>query len=106
VILPTYHWIRTELATQLPGMRPADVVASSASPTWCLAGPAGPWLVYALEGGRFSLNIPAPTGKSAAIWFDPRTGSQQEAIPSDEAEALTFEAPSSEDWALYVPAPR
>jgi hypothetical protein len=106
VILPTYNWIRSELVTQLCGMRPADVVISSTGPTWCLAGPTGPWLVYALEGGRFSLTIPAPAGKSAAIWFDPRTGSQQEALASDGAETLTFEAPSSEDWALYLPAPR
>ncbi len=106
VILPTYNWIRTELATRVPNMRPADVVVSSSGPTWCLAGAAGPWLVYALEGGHFTLEIPDSPGKRAAIWFDPRSGAQQEAtaIANPGATTLVFEAPSSEDWVLYVPA--
>lgn len=105
LILPIYNWIRAELATSLPGMRPADVVASSTGPAWCLAGDAGPWLVYVLEGGLVALDLPESAGRQAAVWFDPRTGEKREARATAETDPsqVVFEAPSPDDWVLYLP---
>ena len=102
IVLPTYTFLRERLGKQLPKMRPADIVPNAAGPTWCLADPGQTYLVYALEGGAFSLDLAGVEGTFAAAWFDPRTGALRETDAVSGGGPAKFSAPSSEDWALWL----
>ena len=72
VIQPTYDFIRTHLATDLPQMKPVD---SGRDGLWCLAEEGRQYLVLALEGNSVSVDLSgAPSKRFRARWFDPRTG--------------------------------
>ncbi len=103
-IQPTYDFIREYIATTLSRMSPHDELIRSDKPVWCLAEPEGDYLVYALEGGPFELNLSTATGTFTVKWFDPRTGrlshARNDAVPG--GEVVRFVAPDEQDWGLWL----
>ena len=102
IILPTYRFLRDTLSKTLPEMRPRDMAVASTDPTWCLAEEGGAILAYALRGGTFQLDLTSFPGDYTARWFNPRTGDLVEAGETSGGRPLEFEAPSEEDWVLWL----
>lgn len=103
-ILPTYRFLRDNLATVLPTMQPADIVPDGSDDAWCLRSDSH-YLVYALRGGTFRLDLREAPIELTAHWLDPRTGELRAAEARGEAIA-EFTAPDDRDWALWLRAPR
>ncbi len=103
-IQPTYDFIRKHLATTLPRMSPHDKLVRSAKDAWCLADPGRAYLVYALHGGPFQLDLSAASGSFTAKWFDPRTGKLTDARkrPLPGGAVTDFVAPNQNDWVLWL----
>jgi hypothetical protein len=102
IILPSYRFIREQLAARLPAMRPADIVLSEPERTWCLAEAGKTYFVYALHGGTIRLRLPPASENAPARWFDPRTGQLSEAQKTYADRSLTLTAPDGNDWALLI----
>lgn len=103
-IWPTYDFLRKHLATALPRMAPHDEIARSVQPAWCLAEPNESYLVYAIEGGPFHLDLSAANGTYDARWFDPRTGklARAQEEPVTGGKVVRFSSPDGQDWALWL----
>ena len=84
-------------------MKPADVVTDPKR-NWCLSEPGRTYLVYALKGGRFRLDLSNAPGTFFAGWLDPRTGLLASASGDTVAgdRVLAFNPPDSTDWALLL----
>ena len=104
VIQPTYDFIRQRLATALPRMTPRNLLTEADATTWCLADPGRTYLVYALKGGRFVLDLTTARGPFAARWFDPRTGKLTPARGGHVSGGgpVAFTPPDHQDWALWL----
>lgn len=102
IIAPTYQFIREHLATALPLMRPLDVVAGAPEDVWCLGAPGVGYLVYALRGGSFRLELPEAPGALRARWLDVRNGALPDAGIVAPGRATGFRAPDRQDWALWL----
>jgi hypothetical protein len=103
VILPTYEFVREYLATGLPTMGPRDIVLDAPERNWCLGGEGG-YLLYALRGGRFRVDLTEAKGPYRARWFDPRTGALTDDEPGrvEGGNIVPFTAPDGQDWALWL----
>lgn len=103
-IQPTYDFIRQHLGTMLPRMSPNDRLVQSDKPAWCLAAPNRAYLVYAIHGGCFQLDLSATIGSFNARWFDPRTGKLIDASnrPVRGGMVVDFVAPDRNDWGLWL----
>ncbi len=99
---PSYDFIRQHLSTTLPRTAPADLVLDHPQRNWCLADPGRTYLVYALEGGSFRLDLSAAPGSFRATWFDPRSGKLQSAGHVEGGRPVAFTAPDEQDWALWL----
>jgi hypothetical protein len=73
-ILTVQDFIRTHLATDLPRMRPLDVVDHREEGVWCLGEPAEAYLIYMLEGRPFRLDLTDAPGTFDAKWIGMRLG--------------------------------
>ncbi len=104
IILPLYRFIREQLAEGLYRMRPSDRVLDHPERNWCLAWDNNLYLVYALKGGSFRLDLAGADGTFKAQWLDPRTGTLQTAHDGEikAGRIVTFTAPNEEDWALRL----
>ncbi len=100
-IQPLYEFLRKHLAAALPETRPADLVKPSEG-IWCLADRGKTYLVYALHGGEFQLDLTGAEGTYQVRWLDPREGSLTDAGTVRGGQELTFHAPGAEDWALWL----
>lgn len=103
-ILPTYRFIREHLATNLPKLRPNDKLVKADKPIWCLADARRSFLIYAIEGGYFRLDLSKASGRFAIKWFNPRTGELTEAGggPVQGGSIARFTAPNAQDWVLWA----
>ena len=103
VILPTYEFIRERLATVLPRMRPADIVLDGPERNWCLAAEGEAYLIYALRGGKFRVDLGDVEGELQAAWLNPRTGELTEIEGGVRGGGeVEFAAPNEEDWGLWL----
>jgi len=107
-IIPTYRFIREHLSRSLPHMRPADSLISGTRNTWCLADPGRTYLVYALEGGKFRLDLSGARSLFKARWFDPHTGRLSPAAGGTVSggHAVEFSAPVGKPLALWLSGKR
>lgn len=89
-------FVKQNLATVLPKMRPVDGISSDA---WCLADAARTTvLIYSLQGEAITLTQPLkPT--TAATWFNPRDGATQ---PASLGDGKTIAKPTKDAWLLVV----
>lgn len=103
-IQPAYEFVRRHLPRSLPQMTPRDLIQSDGKTTWCLADPGRAYLVYAMQGGTFRLDLSAAKGSLRSKWFNPRTGNLADAGGgSVKAGGLaTFTAPDNHDWILWL----
>jgi len=102
-ILPTYELIRRDLSTVLPRMRPMDILPDAPERNWCLGAQNEAYLVYALNGGGFRLDLTGAEGRYRGDWFDPRTGQlSQLSVTVVGGSTVQFEAPDQQDWALLL----
>ena len=62
------------------------------------------YLIYALKGGSFRLDLTEADGSFEAKWLDPRTGKLQTADNGKikAGRIVTFTAPNQNDWALWL----
>jgi len=106
VILPTYQFIRNRLAADLPRMKPLDVVVDAPENTWCLGTRGKCYLVYALHGGSFRLDLSGDATRFKGVWLDPRSGQLRPASdgPVRGGDTRIFSAPDARDWALWLQA--
>ena len=107
IIQPTYDFIRKYLAERLQETKPQELVLDHPERNWCLARNNRTYLVYALKGGRFRLNLAAVKGNFQAQWLDPRTGELRQ-VDNGRIEAgriVTFTVPDERDWALWLTKP-
>ena len=97
-ILPLYNFIRNKLSTALPEMGAHDLVEAKGK-AWCLADPAQTYLVYTLGSEFFRLDLSAASGRFKAIWIDPRSGKETEAVSGgvQGGSVLTFSTPDKRD---------
>lgn len=104
VIQPTYDFIRNHLALSLAETSPQDLIVDHPERNWCLAETNNTYLVYALAGGQFRLNLSASSGMFTAKWFNPRTGKLTKANDSyiTGGSIVAFAAPDQNDWALLL----
>jgi hypothetical protein len=84
-----------------PNMRPAGSLASTGV---CLARAGSSYLVYAANGGTFTVNLSAASGKTLGVqWYNPRTGeTSQGADVAGGSASASFTAPFSGDAVLFV----
>ena len=80
-------------------MRPNDgLLGKGGSLVFCLAAEGEEYVLYFVNGGKASLQLPACRAK----WYNPRTG---DFLPEQPAcGAASFEAPDGEDWVLHLVA--
>jgi hypothetical protein len=104
IILPLYKFIREYLADSLYYTQPLDVVFDHPEYNWCLAWKNNLYLIYALKGGSFRLDLTEADGIFKARWLDPRTGKLQTADNGriKAGRIVTFTAPNEDDWALWL----
>jgi len=104
IILPLYNFIREHLNDSLQHTRPLDVVLDHSERNWCLGWKNNLYLIYALKGGSFRLDLTEADGTFKAKWLDPRTGKLQSADNAKikAGRIVTFTAPNENDWALWL----
>jgi hypothetical protein len=86
-----------DLLVEQPGSKDvARYIVVSATPTrsWVVA--------YLPRGGTIRLRLQALPNPAQAHWFDPRTGQQQPARPSQKDGEAQFTAPNEQDWVLSI----
>ena len=104
IVLPTYYGSRQHLASELPKLRPADLVKTAPEHNWALADPGHTYLVYLLYGGTATVDLSSAKKSLSGRWFDPRTGELGEAFPLEPSESVTLTAPNEQDWACLIEA--
>jgi len=81
-----------------------DQLVKSDKPVWCLADANRSFLMYALYGGRFQLDLSHASSRFAAKWFNPGTGEITDAVhgPVQGGDVISFTASDERDWVLWV----
>lgn len=100
----SFEWWRLrpapELLAEQPGATDAGrYVAAAKSEDGRFAA------LYTPAGGALRLNLGGLAAPRVARWFDPRTGRWQRSVPLTGTE-ITLEAPSNQDWALWIGPPK
>jgi hypothetical protein len=96
------QFVRTYLATDLMKMSPKDGWVTAPERTWVLAGTAAePILIYSLSGVDITLAA-LPAQHYKAMWFDPHTGSAQDAQFAFTTAQATLTKPDEKAWLLLL----
>jgi hypothetical protein len=68
----------------------------------CMADEGAEYVIYAPDGGRFTIDITKAHGTLRANWYNPRNGKFSSGMEFDGGKIQTFIAPDSNDWVLYI----
>ncbi len=79
---------------------PAPALVNAGS--LCLAVPGQEYVVYRQTGGTIALDLSAASGKFAAAWLNPRTGTTRPAGNVTGGAKRTFHCPDEHDWVLHL----
>jgi Family of unknown function (DUF6298)/Putative collagen-binding domain of a collagenase len=94
-------FVRTYLSADLMNMSPKDGWTTAPDRTWTLAGEAkDPVLIYSLSGESITLTQTLPGKQYEALWFDPRTGSEQPIQNLSTTQNTVFTKPDAQAWLL------
>ncbi len=85
----------------LAAMRPRNALAST---KYCLANPGVEYLVYAPQGGEFSVDLTAVPHQATARWFDPKGGTLHKATKVRSGSTRKFQAKWQGDAVLHIKA--
>ncbi len=97
------QFVHAYLATELMKMSPKDGWVIAPERTWVLAGgSADPVLIYSLSGNDITFMNALPAKTYKAMWFDPRTGSTQDAKTVAGAAQTVLMKPDSREWLLLL----
>ncbi len=98
-IQPTYDFIRSEVAEDMPRLKPRDGLCSGG---FCLAAPPNCYIFYFLGRKEKTIDLRASAGRTvSARWFNPRTGEWQDG-PRTRPASMTVQTPDYQDWVLLV----
>ncbi len=97
------QFVHTYLATELMKMSPKDGWVVAPEHTWVLAGGlSDPVLIYSLSGNDITFVNALPAKAYKVTWFDPRTGSAQEAKTVAGAAQTVLTKPDAREWLLLL----
>jgi hypothetical protein len=97
------QFVHTYLATELMKMSPKDGWVVAPEHTWVLAGGlADSVLIYSLSGNDITFMNRLPAKTYIAMWFDPRTGSTQDAKTVAGTAQTVLMKPDSREWLLLL----
>lgn len=82
-------------------MEPADGLVT-AGRGYALADRGRAYVVYLYGGTGVRVNLRGAAGPFKVEWYDPRNGGFQPAPPVDGGRIRIFNAPSQDDWVLYI----
>lgn len=105
IILPVYQFIRKNLKSELQNMTIKSIVLNDPEQNLCLGHSGKTYLVYALKGGNFNIDLKEESGISfKAKWLNPKNGEIQYANGGivTGGNTLTFNAPDTNDWLLWL----
>ena len=102
LIQPLYDFIQQYLLQALPNTKPADIINGNPNNIWALAAPDQLYMVYALNGGNFQVDLSASTVNFGAKWLNPRTGAVIDVANAVAPGTASFVAPDNQDWALIM----
>lgn len=81
-------------------MKPQGTLSSTGI---CLAEPGREYLIYAPEGGIFTVDLSTdPKANYEARWFNPRIGKFAGSVVVKVAGIVKFHCPDANDWILHV----
>jgi hypothetical protein len=97
------HFVHTYLETELMKMAPKDGWVKAPEHTLVLAGGlSDPVLIYSLSGNDVTFANALPTKRYKAMWFDPRTGSIQDAKAVAGSGQTMVSKPDAREWLLLL----
>ncbi len=104
IVQPTYNFINDHLASLLPDMKPARLLLDHPDRNWCLAATDRAFLIYALRGGGFRMDLSEAKGAFRARWLNPRSGQLWDANGGtvEGGETVSFDSPDRNAWALWL----
>ena len=105
ILQPTYRFINKHLATKLPLMKPAPHLVHQMENQWCLEETNSTYLVYAIEGRHFTLDLSRGLEyEYQAKWFNPQDGEIKNTRQGrvQGGGIVTFTPPDNRDWVLWV----
>jgi hypothetical protein len=82
-------------------MAPADNLILSRN-AYALAAPGKAYVVQVWDGGTIRVDLRSGSGPFTVEWFDPRNGSSRAAPSVQGGRVRTLNAPTPEDWILYI----
>jgi hypothetical protein len=96
--------VHNYLAEELMKMSPKDGWVAAPDRTWVLAGDTddASVLIYSLSGANISLTRALPAKAYKAMWFDPRTGTAQDARTLSTAAETVLPKPDEQEWLLLL----
>lgn len=97
------QFVHTYLAKDLMKMSPKDGWVAAPEHTWVLAGGAEDTvLIYSLSGTDITLASALPVKEYKAMWFDPRTGTAQDAKTLSATAQSVLAKPDAREWLLLL----
>ncbi len=64
--------------------------------------PGQEYLVYDEDGGLITINLSGTSNTFSVLWFDPKTGVEQDSGTIIGGASRTLTAPDSNDWVLHI----
>lgn len=103
-IMPLYTFINTYLSNVLQEMKPDPVVLDHPGVTWCLDDGGERYLIYALHGGDFRVNLGSGESHFHEYLVNPRSGLVADlgGIVPPENGIVSFSMPDDDDWAVLL----
>jgi hypothetical protein len=97
------EFVHTYLSAELMKISPKDALVDAPEHTWVLAGgSAEPVLIYSLSGSNITIINALPAKAYKAMWFDPRTGSPQDAKTVVVGAHAVLTKPDTREWLLLL----
>ena len=97
----TMHWWRLRPAPEILAHQPGEkdirehiLVSRSDDGDWVVA--------YTPNGGPVSITMSGLPQRLGAVWYNPRTGDPEAAIPSVAGNVRTYKPPGEHDWLLVM----